>query len=144
MTQGPIWIVVADTGRARFFERKQLRAKLVEQSELEMIASPAATPRDRPPRVHESQGDARHIMEPRRTPRMAAQLKFLDQVTTFINAAAERDAFERLILCAPPRTLGMLREKLSDPTRKRLTATINRDFMHERVDQLQQRLDEIS
>jgi protein required for attachment to host cells len=138
------WVVVADAGRARFFERRGAKANLLERNDLAMTAPAVETPRDRPPRVHDRMGAGRHIIEPRATPRSAAHTHFLAEVGRVINEAAERGAFDKLTICAPPRALGLLRDCLSDTTKVRVTTALHKDFIHDPVHVLQAHLDALA
>lgn len=117
MNAGPTWIVVADAGRARLFEQMRRGAALVERPEFAQSAPPARAPRDRPPRVHDRVGPARHAIAPRRTPHDAAEAQFLEHLADLIARSAQEKAFSRLIVCAPPRALGQIRKKLPPEVR---------------------------
>lgn len=136
-----IRIVVADASRARFFERHGAKGKLIELMDLAMVAPDVEVPRDRPPRVHDRMGAGRHAIEPRVTPREAAQERFLTNVAEAINKAAAGEAFDRLMLCAPPRALGLLRDQLSIAAKAKVSAAFHKDFIHDPVDTLQAHLD---
>jgi protein required for attachment to host cells len=120
MNAGPTWIVVADGARARLFEQLRPGAAIVERESFARRAEPAAQARDRLSRTHDSIGPGRHAIEPRQTPHEAAERAFLDEVSEEIARYALARAFKRLILCAPPKAMGELRQKL--PRRLR-TAT---------------------
>ena len=137
------WVVVADASRARFFERLGVAGKLIELGDRGMTAPAPLASRDRPPRVHDRMGAARHIIEPRLTPR-GAQARFLASVGDAINEAAARGAFDKLAICAPPRALGLLRDRLSDIAKKRVTMALHKDFIHDPVDALQAHLDALA
>src|SRR5690606_30959514 len=81
----------------------------------------------RQPRVHESVGPARHAIEPRQFPRDAAEERFLKQVAQAIGDGVEQ--FDEVVVCAPPRALGVLREHLPNSVRQRLTTEIGKDFV---------------
>ena len=79
-------------------------------------------------------------MAPRRDPRAALAAGFLKQVADAVNAAADAGAFRTLVLCAPPRPLGLLRGHLSAPTRKRLNQELAKDYLRISVDELERHL----
>ncbi len=140
MLKAPVWVVLADAGAARFFERLRANAKLSERVDLAMTAAPLETPRERLGRVHDRIGPARHAMTPRRSPRAASAVRFLKTVADAVNAAADAGAFKALVLCAPPRPLGLLREHLSAPALGRLNQAIAKDYLHASAEELEQRL----
>ncbi|MBL8552557.1 MAG: host attachment protein [Hyphomonadaceae bacterium] len=141
MTAPLTWIVTADGGAARFFERLRPGADLTEKTDIAMRATPPAQPRDRLPRAQESATPARHSIEPRTSPRTASETHFLRGVAQLINASAESGAFDALIVCAPPRALGILRDLLGSAAAQRLRQTIAKDFIHDSAKQLERHLE---
>jgi protein required for attachment to host cells len=103
MNAGPTWIVVADGARARLFEQLRPGAAVVERESFARYAAPAAQSRDRLPRTHDRTGPGRHAIEPRQTPHEGAERTFLSEVGREIARHALARAFNRLVLCAPPR-----------------------------------------
>jgi protein required for attachment to host cells len=144
MNLGPTWVVVADAGRARFFERRLPKSPLTELSDLAMTAPPLDAPSDRPARVHDRKGPARHAVEPRNTPRAAAASAFLNAVAQRINAGAQNQAFARLVVCAAPRALGLLRDGLTAAAKSRVVAAFDKDLTRESVQGVQQHLDNLA
>ena len=136
MMKGPIWVVVADGGAARFFESEKQGASLVERLDLALHAQPPEHPRERLPRVHDRMGPARHNIEPRQYPRDVQEEKFLKDIAAAVSAAAEADTFKSLILCAPPRPLGILREHLSEAALQRLGQVLVKDYVKASVDEI--------
>jgi protein required for attachment to host cells len=140
MMKGPIWVVVADGGAARIFDCEKQGAGLVERENLAMRAPPPEQPRDRPPRVHDRMGPARHNIEPRQLPRDTQEENFLKMVASAVNVAAEQGAFRSLVLCAPPRPLGILREHLSEVALERLGQVLIKDYVKVAVDEIETHL----
>lgn len=124
MNAGPTWIVVADGARARLFEQLRPGAAVVERESFARRAPPAAQARDRLPRTHDRTGPARHAIEPRQTPHEAAERAFLDEVGKEIARHALARAFTRLVLCAPPKAMGELRQKLPRKLRAETDAVL--------------------
>jgi|CXWL01.1.fsa_nt_gi protein required for attachment to host cells len=137
MMKGPIWVVASDGGAARFLESEKQGAALVERPDLALHADKPPPPRERPPRVHDRMGPARHIIEPRQTPGAALEERFLESVANAVNAAAEKGAFRSLILCAPPRPLGILRGLLSEVANQRLAQVLAKDYVRSAVDEIE-------
>ena len=140
MLKAPVWVVLADAGGARFFQRARANAKLAERVDLAMTAAPLEAPRGRLGRVHDRMGPARHAMAPRQSLRAASAALFLKTVAGVVNAAADAGTFKSLVLCAPPRPLGLLRENLSAPARERLSQVLAKDYLHASAEELEQRL----
>ncbi len=136
MMKGPIWVIVADGGAARFFESEKQGARLVERLDRALHPQPPERPRERLPRVHDRMGPARHNIEPRQYPRDAHEEKFLKDVAAAVSAAAEADIFKSLVLCAPPRPMGILREHLSEIALQRLEQVLVKDYVKASVDEI--------
>lgn len=83
---------------------------------------------NKPGRTYDSFGKGRHGMEPRSDPRALESHRFLSQVADRINQAAGRDAFDRLVLIAPPKALGVLRQELGGKAREKLIDQRDKDL----------------
>ena len=55
---------------------------------------------------------------------------FAVSMAKVLDEAAERGAFDRLVLVAPPKTLGALRAALKPRTRKMVIAEVGKDLTH--------------
>lgn len=131
MWNHPIWILVADGQRARVLERASLEAEWMEREE---HRSSNFTPpsrelgTDRPGRVHESVGMARHGMTTREDPHEAAEAEFARSLAHRLEHWASDNLFRRLYIMAPPRFLGHLREELGRAARQALHGTLDKDL----------------
>ena len=83
---------------------------------------------DKPGRSHSSVGQGRSAMEYSSDPVREEQQKFASEVAGRIDGYAEEDAFDRLVVCAAPQTLGDLRSMLSARSRDKTTAEIDKNF----------------
>lgn len=134
-----ILVVTADAGRARLFECTRLGGPLRQLSEKSADLG-AAGARDRPFRVHDRFGSGRHAVEPRRSPRAAAAARFFDEVTE----AVAKQTFDALVLCAPSKALGVLRQQLPDALSEKIVLTAARDHLRETPADLAKRLEELA
>lgn len=133
-----ILVVTANAGAARLFECARIGGPLLQVGEMSAQAPPTA--RDRPFRAHDRFGTGRHAIEARRSPRLAAEERFLSEVA---EAVAER-TFDALVLCAPAKALGFLRQHLPDRLRERIVLTSPRDYLRETLTGLAARLNELA
>lgn len=142
LQDGPAWFLVADGRRARLLIEARRGVALSEPPEWTMAIGPdelyEAT--DRPPRVHESVGGARHSMDLGRNLHEEEEAKFLKRVAHRIGEAERSGAFAHLVVAAPPRALGLLRELLPTNAKQRLRADLDKDLVDEDVAALQGRL----
>lgn len=95
---------------------------------------------DRPGRTVDKARQGRHAMEPHSDPREVEKRRFLREMVALLDDAAKRNSFDRLILVAPPRALGMLRGELSESLRARLEGELDKDLTQVPVHDLAQHL----
>lgn len=134
-----ILVVTSDAGRARLFECTRLGGPLRQVSE-ETADLAAFGARDRPFRVHDRFGPGRHAVEPRRSPRAAAAERFFAEVA----GAVAKQKFDALVLCAPSKALGVLRQQLPDGIGERIILAAAKDYLRETPANLAKRLEELA
>ncbi|MCR5881057.1 host attachment family protein [Phenylobacterium sp. J367] len=124
INEGVTWIVAADGGHVRVFEERRRAGDVRELADLAMRISES----DRRPShahtatVHERAGYGRHAGEQTK-PEQAAEERFLARAVETLHAAAQRRAFDRLAIMAPPTALGEIRRRLTAPLVARLDVT---------------------
>ncbi|MCW4150722.1 host attachment protein [Halomonas janggokensis] len=124
------YIVVADAARARIFTREALT--LTEQESLvhaEGRLHEGDLVTDRPGAdVHESNStSARSSGEEGAASKHENEL-FAKQVANHLYNARVGNSLEKLIMVAPPKFLGLLRDKLDGPTQKLVIHTLSKDL----------------
>ena len=95
---------------------------------------------DKPGRAFNSVGTGRSAMEPPTEWHRFEKHKFAREMAKVLDAAAANKAFDRLILIAPPATLGDLRTELGDNTRKMVAAELPKDLTRHAEEDLPQHL----
>ena len=124
------WILVADGARARIFQNggpgKGLHPALPEEFR-KAVPKTGEMGTDRPGRGHESATAARHAVETTDWHRFEKE-KFAKEMAGILDQAGASGTYDRLILVAPPKTLGDLRNALSPITRKKVTGEIDKDL----------------
>lgn len=137
------YILVADGARARLFLRNGLHPAL---ELLQETDDPAAHMRarelvsDRPGRTFPV-GSGGNSTGPKEDAQDREKEAFARRLTKDLDAACERGRFERLVLIAPPTTLGELRAHLGAAARKLVTAEIGKDLTQAPVPELLTYLD---
>jgi protein required for attachment to host cells len=130
MKTSKIWYVIADGGAARFVER-DLRGMF---RTVVSLVSPKVHERshdlglDRPARVQESASPSRHAVEPRRDLHEAAKEDFVRTVAAELAVLHEQGQFDELVLVAPARVLGELKDSLSKPMAKVVVKELQKDL----------------
>ncbi|MFZ5481502.1 MAG: host attachment protein [Myxococcota bacterium] len=75
-----------------------------------------------------SGGGAHTAYDPRTSPREAEAQRFARQLARVLDDGLDQQAWERLVIVAPRRFLGVLHARLSRPVVKRLAVSIGKDL----------------
>lgn len=139
------YIVVADAARARIFTRDFLHLKEKESlvhaegrlHEGDLITDSAGAD------VHESMSSSS-----RSSAEGGAALKhenelFAKEVAQCLYNARVNNSMEKLIIVAPPKFLGLLREKLDAPTQKRVLHTLSKDLSKASLNDIQEAVSDL-
>jgi protein required for attachment to host cells len=127
-----IWVVVADSARARLFRAAGNRAPLEEQTDLllpDALLREQDLVSDRPGRAFDSAGAGRHAMEPRTSAKEVESRRFAARIADLLEAERQAGAYGRLVLVAPPAFLGYLRVALGDEVRALVSSELNKDLL---------------
>lgn len=128
------WIVIADGMHARVLRREHRGGPLLPALDREFV-DPAVhgfardMKSDRPGRAFDTGSGMRHAMEPRHDPHEYEKHRFARQIAALINAAAEQNAFQQLVVAAPPKVLGELRAELDHHARRLVIGEVPRDLI---------------
>lgn len=129
-----IWVLVAESSRAKLFSAENRKAPLVEIGD---FAHPEA-------RLHEgdlvsdqsgsdggSVGQGRHVLDNKTSARDIERTEFARNLAHRLEAARKEKAFDRVVLIAPPSFLGLLRDNLSDEVMERVTEQIDKNLVQQ-------------
>lgn len=126
------WILLADGAQARLL-RNLGPGKGLEEIAPGSVEFPHPPNReidtDRPGRVQDRIGPGRHAMEPHIEPHEKLKMDFAKALADGINAADHKGRFDRLIVAAPPKVLGELRQKLSKGAQAKLLRELDKDLI---------------
>jgi protein required for attachment to host cells len=135
-----IWILAADGNTARIVKDVNLLKDGRQQPEVETFQIEAKRVQDimadKPGRSHTSVGYGRSAMEYSSDPVREEQLRFAAEIAGKLDQYALKHAFENLVICAAPRTLGDLRKLLSHQVREKTVAEIDRNCVAVPTEQL--------
>ena len=141
------WILIADGAHARIFENLG-PGKGLREIPGETLDQPIPPTRglgaDRPGRVQESVGGARHGMTPKTDWHDQAKEDFAKSLGEHLNASGLRKTFDRVILVAPPKTLGHIRTALTSQTADMVTAEINKDLVQKTPAEIERHIAEVA
>lgn len=130
-------ILVADGGASRAFEEHRRHGPLVERADWSARAGKAASGQGGT--VVDRHGHGRHnVLEG--SPADASEREFLNSVAARLDEAAAHGVFEKLVLIAPPKALGVLREAIKPTTWGRIELCDPHDRIHETPEALRAHL----
>lgn len=143
LSNGSIWFLVADGRRARVFSEARRGAELQAEDSFDIGPDELYDPQDRPPRSFDRVGAGRHAMDKGRSLHEQEEHNFLKRVAARIGEAEKHNQFDHLVVAAPPRALGQLRELLPSATQQRIVAELAKDLVDEPAPKLRERLAEL-
>jgi protein required for attachment to host cells len=145
LQNGSAWFLLADGRRARVLIEPRRGATLQEPEDWDMEIGPddLYDPQDRPPRSFDRVGAGRHAMDKGRSLHEQEEHNFLKRVADRIGEAERHHEFDHLVVAAPPRALGILRELLPASTRARIRAEAPKDLLDEDAPRLRERLQDL-
>lgn len=128
-----VWVLVADATRARIYRVESARGPWVEledalHPESRLPSRELLT--DRPGRALDSRGAHRHGMEPSIDPKDEEAQHFASELAADLRQHFYAHAFTNLVLVAPPRFLGFLRDALDDQLAKHVLGSFDLDLTH--------------
>jgi protein required for attachment to host cells len=109
------WVLIADGGHAKVFQSEGRGSELAPVEGMVFAADLPANRdilTDRPGRAFESQGRARHAKENPSDPHRELKRAFAKKLAGILEAGLVEKRFDRLVVVAPPATLGDLRDAL--------------------------------
>ena len=126
------WILVADAARARLFELPSRNANMMEIAcyTYPDSRSPGQHGANgRLPRAQESANAIRHAIEPHTSLQEKHLAQFAEMLRETLKRGRMEERYDKLVLIAPPRFLGVLRECLDKRTRECVVDEIGLDLI---------------
>jgi protein required for attachment to host cells len=143
LESGKTWFLLADGRKARVLAEQRRGATLEQEWEMEIGEDDLYDPQDRPPRSFDRVGAGRHAMDKGRSLHEQEEENFLKRLADRVSEAGVQGQFDHLVVAAPPRALGALREKLSAAAQSRIRAETPKDLLSETAPQLRARLQDL-
>jgi protein required for attachment to host cells len=132
MQTGKTWILIADGGRARVLETIGIGNPLsqVQHMAFETELPPSrALGADQPGRSLETMGATRHTVGEKTDPHRELKRAFAQAIGMRLDVALTARAFARLVIVAPPVTLGDLRHAMSKSVSDHVAAEVAKDLV---------------
>jgi protein required for attachment to host cells len=133
------WVLIADAARARIFENtgKGTGLTIVQDMTLDAELLPShELGTDRPGRSFDSVGSGRHAMESPSDLHREQKRQFARRIAEAIAERQARRSFDRLVLVAPPVTMGDLRAALPDKVKSVVAAEVVADLTNTPMSEL--------
>ena len=146
MVKPTIWVLIADGVRARLFVHRRGEGGLKPALDHEFIGMnlpSRSIASDRAGRALGSNGTAGHVVQRQTDPHRHEEEAFAHEIAGILEDARKRNAFDQLVVVAPPRALGDLRIAFSNPLRARIQRELNKDLTTVPVHELSKVLDEV-
>lgn len=136
-----IWIVIADSARARVFSAHRLHDQWKEvhdfcNTEARLLEKELVS--DTKGRVFDSVGKGRHDMEPKHSAKQHIKSQFAATIAEYLNQQFGNGRFHRLVLAAPTRLLGQIERQLHQQCYDSLYQRHAKDLTKLPVDRLRQ------
>ena len=126
------WVLLADGSHARIYENDGVGkgiTPLPDGTFDEPVLSTREINADKPGLSFGSTGISRRRMQPRTDPHRQAKFEFARQLASFLEHGHNDNRFDRLVLVAPPKALGDLRELLPVPVRNLVCGELAKDLL---------------
>jgi protein required for attachment to host cells len=137
------WFCVADAGTARIKQTAVPRGPLA--NVITLNHAPYEHGRyEEPGKTQESVGAMRHGFQDAESPIRREKRQFAEVVADYLDAAAMRGAYHRLVLAAPPKFLGDLRAALGSKAQALLAGEIDKDLTKESDADLARRIADLA
>ncbi len=123
---------MAESARARIFTMSGTEERLQEIADLshpESRLHDTELSSDLPGRTFDSHGQGRHAMEQATDPKEREAQAFAVEIARHIDRGRREGSFDALVLVAPPKFLGRLRQKLSKSARDTLVAELDKNLL---------------
>ena len=141
------WILVAHRSGAVVHESRGPGLPLTPAWQIENARGrlkPGELESDRPGRAFDRVGGGRHSMSSEENPAQRVANEFVLQLVQRLESARIAGSFERLVMIAPPRMVGALRDALTEPLRALLIASLPKDLAHSNGDDVRKHLIDVA
>ncbi len=138
-----IWVVVADSSKARFFEAESRIGALRELGVMEhrpARAKASELKSDGPGSALDGNGPGRHGMRNEVDPKEHESRVFARELANRLEVEGSRGTYNRLVIAAAPRFLGRLRGYLSSQVRQLVSEELSKDLVNVSADHVRRSL----
>lgn len=140
------WIIVADRAGARLFrfdDRERALEQLRDIDHDDGRLRNREIDADRQGIANQSQGTGQGAMAREHDATEQLAVRFAGELAELLREGRVENAYDELVLVAPPAFLGALREALDGPTRDRVVASLDKDLAQVPEHELRARLSDV-
>ncbi len=128
------WVLCADSSRGRLYsvtDKDKLWTLVKEYTHAASRVTAGGLTSDQPGRTHGSSArGSRSAMQSKTSPKEAEFEHFAHELAGVLHDGYGKQAYNRIVLVAPPHFLGLLRKAINDVVSKLIGATLDKDYMH--------------
>ena len=146
MKRKRIWILVADGARARLLVHEPSKNGFKPALDREFIGTNLPSREiasDRGGRALGGDRQASHGVQPKSDPHRYEEEMFAREIASALEKGRKHDAFDQLIVVAPPRILGVLRSSFTKPLQERIKVELNKDLTSVSIHDLPKHLSDL-
>ncbi|MEL7258530.1 MAG: host attachment protein [Pseudomonadota bacterium] len=133
------WVLIANARYARVVLHRGLGHGLSEMADMIWHAKPPVDYSDRAGVGHSIAGPSTSAVD-QGDPKEQADLIFAKSVCEDLDIAFRRKKFDRLVICAGPYMLGLLRKSMNDQLKSQIREEVSKDFSGLNLKQLEEHL----
>ena len=131
MTKSNTWILIMDSKHALFYSKDRDGYLTREHALSPIVHSHENTnTKNSLGRSFDSSGGARHIIEPHIDPHTKEQMEFVATACHYLEKSMMNHLYHKLILIAPPKILGLLRQTLDKQVREIVIKELDKEIAH--------------
>jgi protein required for attachment to host cells len=128
------WVLIADSSRGLLYsvlKRGEPWTLVKEYTHPASRVTEGGLTTDQPGRTHSSTANgARSAMESKTSPKEVEFEHFAHELAGALHDGHGQQAYDRIVLVAPPHFLGLLRKSINSTVSKLIGATLDKDYLH--------------
>ena len=133
MSEAVTWILVADGFRSRVLKMNEKSKKLESVFDYDIIGNKLSDQdlvSDRKGRSGGMGSSSHQTKEPKINPHQHEKKIFAEKILAILTSSDDKNEFDRLIVVAPPETLGNLRDIFPKRIKEKIVWELNKDLTH--------------
>ncbi|RRQ22894.1 host attachment protein [Thiohalobacter thiocyanaticus] len=137
------WVIVAESSRAKIYEAETAAADLVEREDMvhpEGRLHERDLVSDRPGHDSGEAGSGPHVLDEHTPAHIEEMHRFAREIAGRLEQGLNDKAYDRLVLVAPPKFLGALRDALPQGVAGLVAETLHKDLVQHSTEEVRQQV----